>query len=170
MTANSDNDASLIKNLAAGDRSAFETVYHRHNAAMVRFASAIVKSRATAEEVTQDAWVSILRNIASFEGRSSLASWMFTIVRNKARSRAMRDGRTVSFNEMDGHDGLADAFDGAGRWKDMPELWEEITPERIVSDRQLLGVVATAIDALPDAQRAVLTLRVQQGLDAPEVA
>lgn len=137
---------------------------------MVRFATAIVKSHATAEEVTQDAWIAILKNIGTFEGRSSLAGWMFTILRNKARSRAQRDGRMVSFNEADGEDGLANAFDGKGRWKERPELWNEITPERIASDKQLLAIVTTAIDALPSSQRAVLILRVQQGLDAAEVS
>ncbi len=166
----SQDETSLLDKLASGDRAAFESVYLRHNMAMVRFATAIVKSRATAEEVTQDAWVSILHKIGGFEGRSSLAGWMFTIVRNKARTRAARDGRTVSFNETGDDDGLVDAFDGTGRWKEIPELWEEITPERIASDKQLLGLVTAAIDALPTAQRAVIILRVQMGLDAREVA
>jgi len=162
-------ETALRQGLAAGDRATFETVYRRHNAAMVRFATAIVRNRATAEEVAQEAWLAVLRHIAGFEGRSSLAGWIFTILTNKARSRAKADGRMVSFDQDGEDDSLAAAFDGRGRWKDLPELWEEITPERIVAGRSILDHVNAAIDALPPAQRAVLILRGQQGLEAAEV-
>ncbi len=169
MTAR-DDESALVAALKAGDREAFSEVYRRHNAAMVRLAGSILRNRASAEEVTQDAWVSVLRKIDSFEGRSLLAGWIFTILANAARSRARRDGRSVSFNDgLSGGDGLADAFDGTGRWVQVPELWEEITPERIVAGRGVLEHVRDAIDALPEAQRAVLTLRTQQGLEASEV-
>jgi len=162
-------ETALRQGLAAGDRATFETVYRRHNAAMVRFATAIVRNRATAEEVAQEAWLAVLRHIAGFEGRSSLAGWIFTILTNKARSRAKADGRMVSFDQDGEDDSLAAAFDGRGRWKDIPDLWEEITPERIVAGRSILEHVNTAIDALPPAQRAVLILRGQQGLESAEV-
>jgi len=128
------------------------------------------RNGASAGEVTPDAWVAFLRTMYGFEGRSLLAGWIFTILANAARSRARRDGRSVSFNDgLSGGDGLADAFDGTGRWVQVPELWEEITPERIVAGRGVLEHVRDAIDALPEAQRAVLTLRTQQGLEASEV-
>lgn len=164
-----DAEAALLRMLASGDRAAFEAIYRKHNAAMVRFATGILRSRASAEEVTQDAWVSVLKNIGGFEGRSSLAGWIFTIVLNKARTRAGRDGRSVSFDGAGEDDNLAAAFDGRGRWKDMPELWEEITAERIIAGRSVLHHVTAAIETLPPAQRSVLVLRGQQGLEADEV-
>jgi len=163
------DETGLLADLVSGDRAAFEIMYSRHNFAMVRLATAILHNRASAEEVTQDAWVSVLRNIGKFEGRSSLAGWIFTILTNTARSRAKRDGRSISFDQDGNEGGLAAAFDGRGRWKDMPELWEEITPERIVAGRSILEHVTTAIEALPPSQRAVLALRGQQGLEAAEV-
>lgn len=163
------DEAALVRRLAAGERAAFEAVYRKHNAAMVRFAASILRSRASAEEVAQDAWVAVLKNVAGFEGRSSLAGWIFTIVLNKARTRAGRDGRSVSFDDAGEDDNLAAAFDGRGRWKEMPELWEEITAERIIEGRSVLAHVTAAIEALPPAQRAVLVLRGQQGLEAAEV-
>ncbi len=163
------DEAGLLSDLVSGDRAAFEIIYRRHNRAMVRFATAILRNPASAEEVAQDSWVSVLRNIGGFEGRSSLAGWIFTILSNKARTRAKRDGRSISFDQDGEVDGLAAAFDGRGRWKDMPELWEEITPERIIAGRSILEHVNSAIEALPPAQRAVLVLRGQQGLAASEV-
>lgn len=161
--------SDCIDRLKAGDEAVFGALYTRHTPSMIRVAGTIVNSRATAEEVAQDTWMSVLKNIVGFEGRSSLAGWIFTILVNKARTRARRDGRWVSFDEGGEDYDLAAAFDGHGRWKVMPELWDEITPERIVAGRRLAAHMCAAIDALPPAQRAVIVLRVQQGLDPAEV-
>jgi RNA polymerase sigma-70 factor, ECF subfamily len=169
MVRETEDESRLVAALVAGDRAAFATVYQRYNAPMVRLATAILRNRASAEEVAQDAWVSILKNIGTFEGRSKLAAWIFTILTNAARSRARRDGRQVLFEDSGQGNALAEAFDGTGHWKDMPALWEEVTPEREVEGRNLLQHVAAAIDRLPEAQRAVMILRGQQGLDAAEV-
>ncbi|MDE3080833.1 MAG: sigma-70 family RNA polymerase sigma factor [Paracoccaceae bacterium] len=169
MTAPRDDEGQLVRALAGGDRSAFSVLYRRYNAPMVRLATAILRNRASAEEVAQDAWVSILKNIARFEERASFSAWAFTILTNAARSRARRDGRSVSFEDGGDGNALADAFDGTGHWKDMPALWEEVTPERLVAGKNLLDHVTAAIDRLPESQRAVMILRGQQGLEAAEV-
>lgn len=169
MKSNTFDETALIERLGSGDRVAFETIYKKHNASMVRMCTGIVRNRATAEEVVQDTWVAVLKGISGFEGRSSLAGWIFAILVNKARSRAGRDGRMVSFDGDGEDDNLAAAFDGRGRWKDMPELWETLTPERIVAGRSVLAHVTAAIEALPPAQRSVLILRGQQQLEPAEV-
>jgi RNA polymerase sigma-70 factor (ECF subfamily) len=169
MTKITPEDARILTGLIAGERAAIETVYLRHNASMIRVASAIMHNRASAEEITQETWIAVLRNIGGVEGRSSLAGWIFTILSNKAKTRAKRDGLSVSLDTSSNDDGLDDAFDGRGRWRDMPELWDEVTPERIVGGRQVLAHVSEAIDQLPATQRAVLVLRGQQDIDASEV-
>ncbi len=163
------DEEDCIDRLRAGDDAVFRALYLRHTSSMIRVATGIVDSRATAEEVAQDTWIAVLKNIGGFEGRSSLAGWIFTILINKARTRAKRDGRAVSFEEGGEDNGLTAAFDGHGRWKEMPELWDEITPERIVAGRRVAEQLIAAIDGLPPAQRAVIVLRVQRGLDAEEV-
>jgi len=163
------DELTLTAGLRSGDESVFSALYSRHTPSMIRIATGIVNSRATAEEVSQETWIAVLKNIEGFEGRSSLVGWIFTILVNKARSRVRRDGRTVSFDDGGEENNLSAAFDGHGRWKHMPELWDEITPERIVAGRRLAEHMLAAIDALPPAQRAVIVLRVQQGLDPSEV-
>ncbi|WP_082347611.1 RNA polymerase sigma factor [Rhizobium sp. AAP116] len=148
---------------------AFQRLFRLHNAPMIRFATGIVRSRHVAEEVVQDTWVSVLGRIDLFEGRSSLASWIYAILVNKARTVAKREGRIVFFDDAGDGNGLADAFDGRGRWRDIPELWDELTPDRHVEGRSVLQHVEAAIEALPPAQRAVLILRSQQELEAKEV-
>lgn len=163
------DDRALALRLLSGDAEAFEFVYRRHNAAMLRFCAGIVRSRDLAEEVVQDTWVAVLGRIDLFEGRGSLAGWIYTILINKARSRARREGRTVSFDDFGDGEGLAGAFDGRGHWRSMPELWEDLTPERHIEGRSVLQHVEAVIETLPPAQRAVLILRGQQELDASEV-
>lgn len=162
-------DRVLALRLVDGDAAAFDSLYRQHTAAMIRFSAGIVKSRAIAEDVVQDTWVAVLNRIDLFEGRGSLASWIYTILLNKARSRARREGRTVFFDDHGSGDGLADAFDGRGHWRSLPELWENFTPERHIEGRSVLQHVEEIIETLPSAQRAVLILRGQQNLDPAEV-
>ncbi|KPF59583.1 hypothetical protein IP85_05495 [Rhizobium sp. AAP116] len=169
MEDNECDDAILLPRLVVGDRMAFQRLFRLHNAPMIRFATGIVRSRHVAEEVVQDTWVSVLGRIDLFEGRSSLASWIYAILVNKARTVAKREGRIVFFDDAGDGNGLADAFDGRGRWRDIPELWDELTPDRHVEGRSVLQHVEAAIEALPPAQRAVLILRSQQELEAKEV-
>lgn len=158
----------LVAALVRGDQSAFADIFRKHNGAMNLVAQGICGSRAMAEEVAQETWLAILRTIGGFEGRSSLTAWIFAILVNKARTRAQVEGRSVSFDGEEDNT-LADAFDGRGHWKNMPELWDEITPERILQGNTALEVGTAAIDTLPPAQRSVLILRSQQGLDAVEI-
>ncbi len=163
------DEQDLRRRLVEGDQAAFEPLFRRHNAAMIRFCAEIVRSRSIAEEVVQDTWVAVLSRIDLFEGRSSLAGWIYSILINKARTCAKRQGRIVFFDDSGEGDGLADAFDGRGRWRNIPELWDELTPERHVEGRSVVQHVEAAIETLPPAQRAVLILRGQQELEPKEV-
>ncbi|WP_196222900.1 RNA polymerase sigma factor [Pseudooceanicola algae] len=164
-----DDEQALVGRLSTGDPAAFETLYRQHTPSMIRVCTGLVRNKATAEEVVQDTWVAVLKGIGGFEGRSSLAGWIYAILMNKARTRAKRDGRSVSFDEGGEDSDLAAAFDGRGRWKDMPELWETVTPDRIVEGRSMLAHVRAVIDTLAPAQRSVLILRGQRELDPAEV-
>lgn len=108
------DDAVLLPRLVEGDRMAFEKLFRLHNAATIRFATGIVRTRLVAEEFVRETWVSVLSRIDLFEGRSSLASWIYAILINKARTYAKREGRIVFFDDASGGDGLADAFEGRG--------------------------------------------------------
>lgn len=162
-------DRDLAAALARGDKQAFAALYRQHYPVMLRVCAAFLGSRATAEEVVQDTWVAVLTSASNFEGRSSLASWIFAIMFNKARSRIRRDQRSVSFDQDGDDHGLNAAFDGHGRWSQMPDLWEQVSPDRIVEGRDMMAHVNDAIDSLPPAQRAVLVLWCHQDLDGDEI-
>ena len=140
---------------------------------MVRLARIYVDEQPVAEEVAQEAWISVLRGIDRFEGRSSLKTWIFRILVNTAKTRARRERRTVPFSAL-GSDGPAveaDRFlpDGdawAGHWSQPPR---PVAPEDELLAAEVRRELADAIRALPPAQRAVIGLRDVDGWSADEV-
>jgi RNA polymerase sigma-70 factor, ECF subfamily len=171
----SPEDALLVEGLRAGDEAAFAAVMRMYGMGMLRVAEMYVSSSAVAEDVVQEAWVGVLRGIGRFEGRSSLKTWLYRIVANTAKTRGVRESRSVPFSSLggDGDEGTVDAdrFIGSGErfpghWAVPPQAW---VPEgRLLAD-ETLEVVKRAIDKLPPVQRAVITMRDVQGFTSEEV-
>lgn len=133
----------FIESLRRGEEGAYRRLVRRYHGVLVGVASGVIGSRAQAEEVVQDSWIAVYNNIKGFEGRSSLASWLYTIVLNRARTRIVREARTVGLPAiLDGSQGEeravpATAFRAEGHWEEAPRLWDVLDPERVVSGRQL---------------------------------
>ncbi|MGE3718541.1 MAG: RNA polymerase sigma factor [Bauldia sp.] len=169
------DDDDELQRLIRGDEQVFTELVRRLGPSLVRVAIGFVGNRATADEVVQETWIAVIAGLASFEGRSSLKNWIFAILANKARTRAVRDSRVVyagSMTGLDGDDPMVDParFDARGMWADPPMPWDEITPERIVAGRQVWSHLKEAIDTLPLAQQSVLVLREIEGMEPPEVS
>lgn len=157
--------------LRRGEGAAFRRLIRRYHAPLVAMAGGVLGSRALAEEAVQDSWLAVHGAIGRFEGRSTLASWIFTIVLNRARGRARHEGRTVGLAEglAGGRRAVPDsAFLEDGHWREVPALWDELDPERVVGGRQLWAIVQDAIGRLPASQRAVIVLRDLEGGSAEE--
>jgi RNA polymerase sigma-70 factor, ECF subfamily len=172
------HDARLVEGLRAGDEAAFAELMREYGGAMLRLAQLFVSSRAVAEEVVQEAWLGVLRGIGRFEGRSSLKTWLFRIVANTAKTRAVREARSVPFSALgdDAGDEPAvdpDRFLGSGErfpghWAVPPQSWAG-TPENRLLAQEAMEVIEREIERLPPAQRAVITMRDVQGLTSEEV-
>ena len=134
-----DSDGELLRRLRAGDEGAFVDLVERHNGAMLRLALSFVPSRAVAEEVVQDTWLAALRGLGSFEGRSSLKTWLFTILVNRARTTGVREARFVPIADT-GPVVDASRFGPDGAWATPPEHWVEEAENRI--DAVKLSAVA----------------------------
>jgi RNA polymerase sigma-70 factor, ECF subfamily len=167
----------LVDALRAGDESAFRQLVREYGPAMLRVARMFVSSQAVAEEVVQEAWVGVLNGIGRFEGRSSLKTWIFRILTNTAKTRGMREGRSVPLSSLAGADDEAavdpDRFLGddtrfPGHWAAPPRRWETQPEARLLAG-ETLDVIASEIDKLPPAQAAVITMHDIEGLDAEEV-
>jgi RNA polymerase sigma-70 factor (ECF subfamily) len=167
-------DAELVGRVRAGDRAAFAALVRRHGGALHRFARLFVREPSTAEEVVQDTWIAVLEGLDGFEGRASFKTWLFRILANRARTRAAREGRSVPFSALagtEGDEGAVDPerFDVSGHWRDPPAEWTDENPERLALQAETRAVMAAAVAALPPAQRAVLILRDEDGLEAEEI-
>jgi RNA polymerase sigma-70 factor (ECF subfamily) len=168
------DDSALVARLRAGNEEAFRELLAAHHASMVRVARSFVRNPATAEEVAQETWLKVLEGLDRFEGRSSLRSWIFAILANRARTRAVRDGRTLLFSDMArdaGDDEPAvdpSRFNASGYWHEPPRPWDDLSPERLAASGQIRAHFDRVLDELPDAQRAVVVLRDVEGCSADE--
>ncbi len=160
------DDAAFLDRLRKGDSTAYRSLIRRYHRSLISVAASIVGSQAQAEEVVQDAWLAVFTGIGRFEGRSSVATWLFTIVLNRARSRASREWRLVALpaelsGAAAGERGVPlAAVKPDEHCIDEPRLWDDLSPERIVGGRQLSDLVQEIIEQLPHGQRAVLLLRI----------
>jgi RNA polymerase sigma-70 factor, ECF subfamily len=172
------DDHELVQRLREGDEMAFAELIDRYGAMMLHVAQMYVRDRATAEEVVQETWLAVLNGIDRFEERSSLKTWLFRILTNRAKTRGQRDGRMVPFSALAGADLEADEpsvdpdrFLGPdsphpGAWAAPPVPW----PEERLLERETLIVIEMAIDDLPEAQRDVILLRDVDGWTPMEVS
>jgi RNA polymerase sigma-70 factor, ECF subfamily len=160
-------DDELVARLRAGDEAAFGDLVRRLHPTMVRLALTRVRSRAVAEEVAQDAWIGLLKGIDAFEGRSSLPSWLFRIVINRAISAGVRERAQVPVDtvELERHDGR---FSADGWWVTPPAHWADRVLDGIVAP-DLVARVHEEIANLPRGQQDVVTLRDVHGLTSAEV-
>jgi len=172
VTSEPIDDQRAIALLRAGDEQAFEALVARHYATMMAVARTYVKSRSVAEEVVQEAWLGVLQSLDRFEGRSSLKTWIIAIVINKAKTRAVREGRSVPFTALGPGEPAVDPSRFrrrgeiyAGHWRESPSP----PPDVVTEDRETLRVAMRAIADLPPAQQTVIRMRDLEGSSADEV-
>ncbi|MGZ8762397.1 MAG: RNA polymerase sigma factor [Acidimicrobiia bacterium] len=177
-----DDDSVLVRALRRGDEQAFAWMLDRYDAPLWRAARGYVPTEAAADEVVQETWLGVLRGIDRFEQRSSVKTWLYRILMNIARSRGIRERRSVPFSSAagPGDDGASPTFDPdrfrpdvagepyPGHWRSFPLDWEHEPEERLLA-QETLGVVAAALDGLPAAQREVVLLRDVEGWSPEEV-
>lgn len=170
------SEADLVRLLRQGDELAFTTLVDRYHASMVRIARSFVSSDAAAEDVAGDTWLAVVQGLERFEGRSTVKTWLFHILANRARSRGVKEARSVPFSSLDDEANPAvnpDRFlpaggRWAGYWSAPPCSWS-LGPESSADSARLRRLIARALDQLPASQQAVVTLRDVQGLTGSEV-
>ncbi len=148
-------DDDLIRRIARGDRTAFETLYYRHSGRICGFLKRMLSDPGLAEEALNDTLVTVWQNAAKFDFRVRLTTWMFGIARNKglkALSKAARHGVTSQ---------------DEGTIERIPD---PDTPERALSRRQRVDMVARGLDSLSPEHRLTLELAFIDGLSYAEIA
>jgi len=175
------DDAQLLEALRGGDESAFEALVDKYHTSLVRLASIYAPDQRIAEEVAQETWLAVLRGLDRFEGRSSFKTWLFSILVNRAKTYAQREGRyarSASLDEIGTDPGESavsperfhppDHPVWPGHWATPPSPWDD-APESRLESMETRQEIEVAITDLPDTQREVITLRDIQGLSSQEV-
>ena len=150
MTTTADEDADLVAGFVAAGRSAdFERLVERHRDAVFRVALSVLgpgRSR-YAEDVAQDVFIHVYRNLAAFEGRSRFSTWLYRIAYNRA----------VDYRRSLRADLESDA---------LPDAADDAAPGDLLKSRALAACLA----GLPESQRSVVHLHYWFGHTVPEIA
>ncbi|MDT8427769.1 MAG: RNA polymerase sigma factor [Pseudomonadales bacterium] len=170
-----EEDAGLIKALQQGDEAAFAQLVKKYHRKLWYVARAIA-GEIWAEEVLQDAWLSVYRSIGNFEGRSSLKTWLYTIVKNQAKTRLRKESRNSQSMENAGYAGIDESaavieprFQDDGNWLKPPLSWDIDSPGALLEEEQLQQCINRAIDRLSPDQRAVFQMRDMQQMELGEI-
>jgi RNA polymerase sigma-70 factor (ECF subfamily) len=170
------SDDDLVQRLRSGDEQAFALLLKAWTPRMLRVGRSFVSTDASAMEVVQDTWLSVVKGLSGFEGRASLRTWVYRILVNTAKSRAERGARVIPWG-LTAVDASTRTVDPArfqdadepypGHWREFPAPWP--SPEDAGVASEIRTVLATAVMRLPPAQRAVITLRDIDGCSSAEV-
>lgn len=165
------DDENLIQLLLAEDHDTYLQVVKAYHPQMISLARGVI-GEAFAEEVVQEAWLSMARGLPRFERRSSFKTWLMRIVINGAKSRLRRESRNVSLGEHSVEESPVvnpQRFNKADHWSQPPIAWSSDDPAALLSSQQLGDCLDKTVSALPDKQRAALELYDQQQLNSQEV-
>lgn len=171
------DDQQIVAALRRGDEETFSHLIGQHHASLVRLAMIYVGERAVAEEVAQDTWLAVFTGLDRFEARSSLKTWIFTILTNQAKTRGKRESRYLPFSAFDDVDADEPAVEPErfeqggqwpGHWARPPRNWDE-SPEHSLLAGEARTVISSAVAELPANQREVITLRDIEGWSSAEV-
>jgi RNA polymerase sigma-70 factor, ECF subfamily len=166
------HDVRLLARLRARDEAAFVELVTRLNGPLLRLAMTHVSSRGVAEEVVQETWLAVLDGLDRFEGRSSLKTWIFRILTNRAKTRGVRERRAVPFSSLttaaDDDDDLTvehSAFESSV-WATPASSWPDTGAEQWLLTEEVMARIEAVVPTLPAPQRRVFVLRDLEGLDA----
>lgn len=154
-----------IEDLRNKNETAWRQLLQELGPGLLGYATRMVKNSSDAEEVVQECLISAIKNLEGFEGRASLKSWLYTIVRNRSIDLIRKNKRYIEQNNVDPE---ADYFNENGRWKNgCPKAAGEMESQLDV--KWLLERVNGQLALLPHEQRDLILLKDVEQLDTPEI-
>ena len=168
------DENTLVDALRAGDETAFRALMDRHESAMLRLAYGHVGSHALAQDVVQETWLAVIRGIHAFRQQSSLKTWIFRILLNRARTWGRREARSLPFSELVSNGQETERRIGVpdrllvNPAAEAPASFGR-SPLLSTLDGELRGRIDAAIDRLPERQRQILVLRDVEGWGSEDV-
>lgn len=166
------SESQLIDALLDGDQGAFAWLVRRHGAGMMRVARGVLDEDAVASEVVQETWETVFKELRNFRRESSLSTWIFRILVNRARRVSRKERRMVPISRLGRADESADTsdeFTRLGRWRSPVHPWTMVDPQTQAISKEGVAILAEKLEKLPDSQKLVVTMRDVEGLDSRTV-
>lgn len=154
-------DDEVVQRVRGGETALYEVLMRRYNQRVYRVARSIVQDDAEAEDVMQEAYVRAYQHLHQFAGEAKFSTWLTKIAVYEALGRIRRRRRNEDLESIS-----ETSLHSMAKTADVPQA----DPERQTYDHELRLVLETAIDALPEAYRAVFVLRAVEGLSVAETA
>lgn len=156
-------DQQLVERAQRGDKHAFELLVAKYQRRLARLISRFVRDAGEVEDVTQEAFIKAYRALPTFRGESAFYTWLYRIGINTAKNYLLAlKRRAPTSTQFDVDE--AEGFEEAGL------LQEVSTPENVLMSKQVVDVVNSSLQKLPDDLRTALTLREIEGLSYEEIA
>lgn len=157
-----DLDEDLVRKVQQGDKSAFDLLVIKYQHRIVHLVNRYVKDPIEAQDVAQDTFIKAYRALGDFRGESAFYTWLYRIAINTAKNYLLSRSRRHFDNEVDLLD--AEQIENASQLKDMD------TPDNLLMNEQIITVIKTAIEKLPEEMRIAITLREFEGMSYEEIA
>jgi len=157
------DDADLVRRALERDDTAFHTITQRYSRRLYRIARSILRNDSEAEDAVQEAYLHAFTHLENFRSESSLSTWLSRIVMNEALERLRRQQPT-------GDSAAAESGLTGVEVIQFPLVPTAPSPEHVLAQREILHLVAVAIDHLPDKYRIVFVTRVIEGMTVAETA
>ncbi len=157
------SDEELVRIFIGGDERAFRELMDRYSRRMVNYIFRIIGDRDRAEDLLQDTFIRVYRNIHRFDQSRKFSTWLYTIATNLAKNELRNAGRSPLMY-----------FQNFFFRKDEPQMFEAADkagrPDDELYQKQLGEIVSKAVDKMPNRHRLVFTLRETQGKSYEEIA
>ena len=153
---NKKQDAELIERFTSGDESAFEALVNTHSGKAYQISFGLIGNKLDAEEVVQDAFVKVYKNLTKFRGDSSFTTWLYRIVTNLSRNKYhwhRRRGRNVNVS-------ISNNFGSDNEVQSDMEIPDnKLEPSRALENKETGMKLVEAIKKLPEKLKEVIILR-----------
>ena len=156
-----------VEQLRAGDEAAYEKLVSDFSPWMQHVARKHVYSAGLAEDIVQETWLAVLRELDTFQGRSSLKTWIFQILVNQAKSAGRRERRVIAVDPLN-H--CIDRPGTSANWPSAGMAASAARPEDLVIADEAARTILAAVATLPPRDAQIIALRDIQGLSASEAA
>ncbi|QPK64634.1 RNA polymerase sigma factor RpoE [Methylomonas sp. LL1] len=157
-----DLDQNLVRRVQQGDKSAFDLLVIKYQHKIVHLVNRYVKDPSEAQDVAQDTFIKAYKALGDFRGDSAFYTWLYRIAINTAKNYLLSRSRRHSDYEVDMQD--------AEQTENAPQLKDIETPEHQLMNDQIITVIKSAIEKLPEEMRIAITLREFEGMSYEEIA